>query len=251
MSGVWMGAAALGGSAISGISSLIGGGQQASAARHAADVQQQMFNTQRGDLAGYRQMGGAASAQLNYLLGLGTPGGTGMKTNQFGIKTSDPNGLNVADSSPYGGFGSLLTPFSADMMKQFSPAYQFQMQQGQQGILGQDNTKTGALSGSALKDLVGFNQNYANTAFNNAFTQYNEQQQNVFNRLSGVVNTGESASSNQATGGSTYAGNIGQSLTDVGTALGAGTVGFGNALSSGMNTAAAMPWLNAFMKKQA
>ena len=244
MSGVWMGAAAIGGGLISGAASMFGAGQQASASRHAADVQMQMYQTQRGDLQPYRAAGAAGQASLNYLLGIGTPGDTGMKMNQFGQQTpsGDPA---TASSSPYGGFGSLLTPFSADMMKQFSPAYAFQMQQGQQGILNQDSTSQGALSGASLKDLTSFNQNYANTAFNNAFQQYNTQQQNVYNRLSGIVGTGESAASNTGTGGSQYAGNIGQSLANAGTALGAGTIGLGNALGSAGSTLGALPWLKA------
>jgi len=136
-----------------------------------------------------------------------------------------------------------LTPFSADMMKQYSPAYAFQMQQGQQGVLNQSSTGSSALGGAALKDLTSFNQNYANTAFNNAFSQYNEQQQNTYNRLAGIVNTGESAASNQATGGSNYASSIGGSLANVGSAYGAGTVGLGNSLSGATNTLSALPWL--------
>jgi len=137
-------------------------------------------------------------------------------------------------------------PFTADMMKQYSPAYQFQMQQGQQGVLNGNASGQGALSGSAMKDLTSFNQNYANTAFNNAFNQYTTQQTNTYNRLAGIAQMGQGAASNQATGGSNFASGIGQSATNVGSALAAGQIGSANAIAGGVNNAAnALPWLTA------
>jgi hypothetical protein len=140
-----------------------------------------------------------------------------------------------------GMMGQLNKPFTADMMKEYSPAYQFQMQQGQQGVLNQASNSQGALSGAALKDLTAYNQGFANTAFNNAFNQYQTQQNNVFNRLSGLATLGQGAASNQATGGSNYANSIGNSISNVGSALGAGQVGQANAYSSALSNAA--PWL--------
>jgi len=69
----------------------------------------------------------------------------------------------------------------AENFKQLSPAYQFQMQQGQQGVLNGDASGQGALSGAAMKDLIGYNQNMANTSLNNAFNQYQTQQRGVGN----------------------------------------------------------------------
>ena len=75
------------------------------------------------------QAGYGAQSQLNYLLDVGTPGAAG------GGSSTTPA---TATSSTAGGFGSLLQPFTAQYMQQYSPAYQFQLQQGQQGVLNQE-----------------------------------------------------------------------------------------------------------------
>jgi hypothetical protein len=218
--GAILGAALIGGT-VSAVGDVVGAKEQAGAAEQATNTQAGMFNEQVSNLAPYRQAGSGALAQLNYLQGIGAPGSSG-----------------TASSSPAGGYGSLNQPFTAAYMQQYSPAYKFQLQQGQQGVLNQDAGAQGALSGAALKDLTSFNQNYANTAFNNAFSQYQTQQQNSYNRLASIANLGEAAASNQATGGSNYAQSIGSSLTNVGSALGAGTVGASNALGSGVSSGA-------------
>lgn len=199
---------------------------QAQAAANAQNIQQNIFNTEMGNESPFIQSGTAANAQLDYLYGLGAPGQAG------------PNGQQVtAQSSTAGGYGSLLTPFTADYMKQYSPAYQFQLQQGQQGVLNQDANSQGAESGAALKDLIGYNQNDANTAYYNAFSQYQTQQNNVYQRLMGLSTQGQAAASNQATGASNFGAGIGNSATNVGTALGAGQAGAAGALSSGLTGA--------------
>ena len=175
---------------------------QAQASENAAQVQQNMFNTTVANEAPYRQAGNQAVGTLSGLL---SPG------------------------------GSLNQPFTASMMQQYSPAYQFQLQQGQQGVLNQDSGAQGAESGAALKDLTAYNQGYANTAFNNAFNQYQTQQNNVFNRLSGLATLGQAAASNQATGGSSYANSIGQQISNVGSAQAAGTVGQANAYTGALS----------------
>lgn len=144
-------------------------------------------------------------------------------------------GASPASGSPAGGYGSLLTPFTADNFKQLSPAYQFQMQQGQQGVLNADSSGQGALSGAALKDLTGYNQGMANTSFNNAFNQYQTQQGNIYSRLSNIANMGQNAASNTGQQGTALAGQAAQSATNIGSAQAAGSIGQGNAWSSGIN----------------
>jgi len=151
---------------------------------------------------------------------------------------SSKSGAQSASSGP-GGFGSLLKPFSIEDFHNYSPAYQFQLQQGQQGILNRDASSAGALSGAAQKDLMGFNQGMAQDAFTNAFNQYQTQQGNIYGRLMGVANQGQAAASNAATGGSSYANSIGANVANAGTARAGGLVGIGNSLSS----MASLPWL--------
>jgi hypothetical protein len=181
-----------------------------------------MFNQIQSNEYPFIQAGGAAQGQLNYLLGTG---------NQF-----NPDG--TPNSSPAGGFGSLNTPFNMDTFKSLTPQYNFNLQQGAQGTLNQDSNAQGAESGAALKDLMSFNQNYANNSFNSAFQNYNTQQNNIFNRLNSIATLGSNAGSNSATGASSFAGAIGGTLGSIGASQAAGTIGSANAITGGIGGAA-------------
>ena len=222
MSG-WVAGAVVGGAVLNAGASIYAANQQSSAAQNATNTQAGMYNATVGREAPFVQSGQEATGQLNYLLGLGTPG----------------QGGTAGSAGAAGGFGSLNAPFTTDTFKSMSPAYQFQLQQGGQGVLNQASGAQGALSGSALKDLMSFNQQFANTSFNNAFNQYQTQQSNTFNRLNSIAGMGQAAASNQATGGSSYGASIGQTMSNVGTAQAGGTVGAANSLSS----LSALPWL--------
>lgn len=209
--------ALLGSAVIGGASSVIGANKQASASQNASNIQEQIFEQQNSNLAPFREAGYGAEAQLNYLEGIGAPSRTGGGT---------------AASSTAGGYGSLNAPFNMNTFRSLTPQYKFNLQQGAQGTLNQSSSAQGAESGAALTSLQSYNQNYANNSFNTAFQNYQTQQNNVFNRLSTMAQTGEAAASNQASGASTFAGGIGQSVTNTGTALGAGIAGAGNSLSN-------------------
>lgn len=257
---------------------------QAQAASNAQQISQQEFNTITAQEQPFIQSGYGAQSQLNYLLGIGSPGSAGVQgTSVPGpVQGYDPSsgytigagggigqilpggtgslksvyptatqgmtsggqttGPQTASSSPAGGYGSLLTPFTADYMKQYSPAYQFQLQQGQQGVLNSAASGQGSLSGAALKDLISYNQNYANTAFGNAFNQYQTQQGNIYSRLAGVSQLGQAAAANTGQQGTALAGQAAQSAQNIGTAQAAGTVGSANAWSGALSNLAA-PWI--------
>ena len=214
------------------VSGLIGAGaseqasaQQVAAERQALAQQQSMFNTIQGNERPFVQAGQGAQSQLNYLLGIGTPG-------QYSDQTGQTAGGTQA------GFGSLNQPFNMDTFKSLSPQYQFNLQQGGQGTLNQDASAQGAESGAALKDLMSFNQGYANNSFNSAFQNYQTQQNNVFNRLSGIATLGSNAGSNSATGASQFAGAIGGTLGSIGASQASGTIGAANAISGGLQSGA-------------
>lgn len=150
--------------------------------------------------------------------------------------------VNGQPSSVAGGtYGSLLKPFDITNWQQLSPAYNFQKQQGMQGVLNGSAAGQGALSGAAYKDLIDYNQNEANTSFNNAFNQYQTQQGNIYSRLAGIAQLGQSSANNTGQQGTALAGQAAQSATNIGTAQAAGTVGAANAITGGLNSAA--PWL--------
>jgi hypothetical protein len=228
------GIGAIGGALIQGSAAESAANTQAGALENAQGIQQGMFNTIQQNEAPYIQAGAGAESNLNYLLGIG------------------PNPGTAPGGAAGGGFGSLNAPFTAQTFQSMSPAYQFQLQQGRQGVLNQDASQQGAESGAAMKDLISFNQGMANTSFNNAFNQYQTQQTNTFNRLAGIAGLGSSAGAASTTGAPQFAQSIGQTASNIGTAQAAGQIGVANAVSGGLqgatgyyNMSQSLPWLMA------
>lgn len=205
-------------------------------------MHQYLTNGAAGNGQGYAGKGSPgvpsyASAQAG-----NKPGGTAAGPQQHPM-TVGANGQPTGNAGHSGGYGSLLSPFTADTFHKMSPAYKFQMEQGQQGVLNGDASNSGALSGAAQKDLIGYNQGMADTAFNNAFNQYQTQQGNIYARLAGVANQGQNAASNTGTVGANLAASSAQSITNAGSATAAGQIGAANAYSGAVGTASMLPWL--------
>lgn len=93
-------------------------------------------------------------------------------------------------------FGSLLEPFTLDKFQE-SPNYQFVKDQGEQALARQQAARGNYFSPAAMQQLGEFNTGLASGEFNNAYTMYNQNQDNVFNRLMGVTNVGMNALGNQ------------------------------------------------------
>lgn len=209
-------ATAIGAAAVIGAGAAVySSSQQAGAAKNAQNISQNQYANTVALESPYNQAGLGALSQLNYLEGTGTAG----------------QGQTAASSNA-GGFGSLNTPFNTDTFHSMSPAYQFNMQQGQQGVLNGATSNMGALSGAAQKDLIGYSQNNANNSYNNAFNQYQTQQGNVYSRLSNLANLGQSAASNTAQQGTALAGQAAQSAQNVGNAYASGANGVGTAANN-------------------
>jgi hypothetical protein len=133
-----------------------------------------------------------------------------------------------------GQFGSLTKPFDVEQFYNYAdPGYAFQLQQGNQALQNSAAAGSGALSGAALKDLIGYNQQFAGSAYNDAFNRYQTQQGNIYSRLMGVSQLGQNSAAGVGTQGVALAGNAGQALSNAGAAYGAGIVGAGNSLSQG------------------
>lgn len=132
----------------------------------------------------------------------------------------------AAESDP--AFGSLLRRFTMDDYQE-DPGYQFRLQQGEQAI----NRAAAAAgrydSGRALKDLGEFNSGMASQEFGNAYNRWNNDQTNIFNRLSGVAGTGQQATNQLAQMGQNAATNIGNIQLQAGNAAAAGKIGSANA----------------------
>jgi hypothetical protein len=188
--------------------SLIAANQQKQGAKGAAALQERMFNTINNQNKPFMDAGYGATQRMSELLGTG----------------GDPNAA---------GYGEYSKPFTmGDFLAFKDPGYEFELQQGTQALQNSAAAGSGALSGAALKDLLGYSQGFARTGYTDAFNRYQVQQDNIFKRLAGVSELGQASASNVGANGTALAGNAGQALTTAGGAAGAGIAGATNAASN-------------------
>ena len=190
---------------------LLGGAMQGNAAQRAAQT----------------QADANAAAQAQVLA-------TGREASQLYKPYQDlgQTGVNALNANlPY-----LTSQFSnADLNAQLAPNYAFQLQQGQGATNAASNATGGMVGGNALQGLNQFSQNFAQNAYQNAFNNYQAQQTNIFNRLSGIAGIGmqgATGASNALLGTGT---NVAQLTQGIGQAQAAGQIGQANAYAGGIN----------------
>lgn len=216
----WVAVAVAGAAVVGAGTAVYEGNKQSKAANQATAAQQGMYDQTYAGEGPYRDLGTQAGGKLSDLLG--TSGNA---------------------SAP--GYGSLLKPFTAqDYLSNQDPGYQFQLDQGQKALQNSQAANGGVLSGAALKDLIGYNQGMASTGYQNAWNRWNTQQNNTVQRLGSLAQLGESAASNQASGASTFAGGISNTITGGANASAAGGVGAANAITGGVNSGVGWYYLN-------
>jgi hypothetical protein len=234
------GAGASGGTALADIlpytagASVIGAGLQADAAKSAADTQsaaaqaaiaqqQKNFETINAQQAPYRAAGYGA---LNKIANLGGGG-----TQQY-----DANGNPIGATT--GASDYLTHQFNAaDLKAGLSPNYDFMLQQGQMANQRAANAGGGAIGGNALQGLNKYTQDYAGNAYQNAFTNYQNQRSNIYNTLAniaGIGQTGQNATNTAATNATNAASQLGVGSA---AAQAAGTTGSANAYTNAINNA--------------
>lgn len=136
--------------------------------------------------------------------------------------------------------GTAPDPAASPLLRKFSqsdleadPVYQsglkFGADQGRDAINARA-TQSGQLdSGATLKALTRFGTDYGSTKANESYNRFTNDQNNIFNRLSGISGTGQVATSQVNASGANAANNISQSLEGAGNARAAGIVGGANA----------------------
>lgn len=192
--------------------SIIAGQEQAGGQEQAANTQAGMFNTIVGQEQPFLQAGYGAESDLQKLLGLtkGAPSGglpNGYLTEQFAPTQAQLNAY---------------------------PGYQFALQTGGQATRNADTPGVGALSGQALKDLTNFNVGTANTYYGNYFNQFQQQQNNIFNRLSGIAGLGQNAAGNLGNAGTQLGTGIAQAQAGAAASQAGGIVGATNNIGNGI-----------------
>jgi hypothetical protein len=104
---------------------------------------------------------------------------------------------------------------AADLSAGLAPNYDFMLQQGQMANQRAANVGGGALSGNTLQGLQNYTQNYAGNAYQNAFTNYQNQRNNIYTNLAGMAGIGQTANTGAQAAGTSY----GKGTTDLNTAL--------------------------------
>lgn len=181
---------------------------QAEATRAASAAQERMFNKQIELQQPFRESGVTAQNRLMELLGLG------------GEKTAPDYGSLMRD------FG--MTDFQAD------PGYAFRQAEGMKGIESGAAARGSLLSGGALKAIQKYGQDLASQEYGSAFNRFTGQQTNKYNKLAGVVNTGQGATNQLTNAAGTLGGQIGSNIIGAGNAQAAGQVGAANAWSGAL-----------------
>jgi hypothetical protein len=211
-----LGAAIISAGALGAVGSASAGSAQAGADENAAATQQAMFGTITGQEQPFLQGGYSAETDLNQLLGNAAPTGA--------------NGTAGGTGLPGGYLTQTFNP-TMSQLEQY-PGYQFALQQGGQAVTNSQTPGSGAVSGQALKSLMSFNQGLASTQYQNAFSNFQTQQNNIFNRLSGIASLGQNAAGNLGSAGAQLGIGTAQAQAAAGAATAGGIVGATNSLSS-------------------
>ena len=90
-----------------------------------------------------------------------------------------------------------------DLYNGLSPNYDFMLKQGQGATNSLANMGGGMIGGNALQGLQKYTQDYASNAYQNAFTNYQNQRNSIFGNIQPVANMGLSATQSV---GNLYAG---------------------------------------------
>lgn len=210
-----VGAAAIGaaGTAYSSSQSKKAAKGQANAASDAAQMQLEQYNQTRDDLKPYTEAG---KYGLDQLLG--------------GYKD-----------------GSLTKPFGLTDFKQ-DPGYQFRLDNGMNNIQGSAAAGGGLLSGATLKALNSYNSDMASQEYNNAYTRFNNDQQNRYARLMDLARVGQNSATQTGVMGQSAVGAAGANLQSGANAAAAGTVANANSWNNYANQLGSMGMMYAMNK---
>jgi hypothetical protein len=117
-----------------------------------------------------------------------------------------------------------------DLNTNLAPNYAFQLAQGQMANQRAANMGGGSLGGNAMQGLQKYTQDYAGTAYQKAFENFNTQRTNIFTTLKDMAGIGTTSSGQLATLGNTFGTNLGSLSSNYGANT---TTNTGNLLNSG------------------
>lgn len=250
--------AAIGGALIQGSAAKKAAKSQESAANKDIAFQKETRDLIRNDLAPYREGGYTAQQALDFELGLGARpmvGGTPAEIETIAGPTRRENvytqrGRNdvrvltgtrdVRGASRYRvgdrEFATMeeaqayakANPVGATEYGGFTktPGYDFRLNEGTNAIEAGAAARGGLYSGSAMRALQQYGQDYASSEYNN-----------YLNRLAGRADSGMSAAQMSGAASQNAAAGVSNALGGIGNAQAAGYVGVGNAITGGIQNA--------------
>lgn len=195
---------------VGGVGAILGSNAASDAAKQAAQTQQaaqdaalaemrRQFDIGQGNLQPWLNSGKSALGQLDTLM---APG------------------------------GELSQKFDLSKFQQ-DPGYNFQLQQGEQGVNRAAAARGGYDSGRTLKELLRYDNGLASQSYGDAYNRYNADQTNRYNRLAGIAGLGQTSANALTQNGANYGNNVANTLTAGGNAQAASQIAQGNARMSG------------------
>lgn len=217
-----VGSAVLAAGAVSAGASVLSGMTSADAAKAAASTQAQAADAASANqLAEFQQIKDSLAPFLNT--------GTGALSTLAGLTGTEPGGNPLT--------ASLTKPFSPTMADlAATPGYQFTLGQGEQATTNGYAAQGLANSGPALKGAANYAEGLASTTYQNQFSNYLSQNQQIANILSGQVATGENAAALTGNAGTANVSAANSLLTSGAAASAGGTVGAANATTGAINS---------------
>lgn len=252
-----IGSAIIGSSVLGAGASLLGANKQADAANQANAGIDARYQQTRADLAPWMRAGQVSLGQLQKLSGLipgtqetpGTSAGFPPGTNPMGAFLSGQRPSPGTPGTPgtpdsFDPNATLVKPFGLQDFNE-SPAYQFNLQEGEKAINKGAAARGNYYAPQTLQDLGKFSQGLASNEFNNAYSQYNTNMNNIWNRLYGMSASGQNAAAQLGGFGANAASQVGNNLTSAGAAQAGGYMGAANTLANAGGSA-----YNAYLTNQ-
>jgi hypothetical protein len=208
---------------------------QANAQRESAAMQKAMFDKQNKQQTGYRAAGGQALSQIG-ALGSGT----------YGIYDAEGNETGTGTGSGY--LTKQFTP--EDFQTSIDPGFAFRLKMGQDQAMRQANLGGGAIGGNALAGLQDYTQGQASQEYGNAFNRFQTQRGNIYNTLASIAGLGQTSLGQTGQAGTAAGANIGQAISNAGSAQAAGQVGVANAIGGAAQNLGSQYYLSQMLKPQ-
>lgn len=163
---------------------------------------------------------------------------TGLKASLDSSITALEAAKNAPAYSPSADFGSLTKDFDANDLANdpvYNSGLQFGLNEGTRAINSRAQASGSADSGSVLKALTQYANDYGSTKANDAYNRFNTNKTIRYNQLAGVSGAGQNATNNVAATNTGISNNISNLIQDQGNSRSAGIVGSANAFSSGLS----------------